>query len=93
MIYIVGNPEFYGNSAPALFNELLCAFECSNVCVLESESIQVDGWKFLGCTFWTDFQLCHDPAAAMLVAQSKISDFSAIRGRADWFSPDAVIVI
>ena len=87
VIYIAGNHEFYGNSVPGLFNELRSAVEGSNICVLENESVDIDGYRFLGCTLWTDFQAWNDPAAAMLVAKNGISDFNVIRGRADWFSP------
>jgi len=87
VIYVAGNHEFYGNSVPGLFNELRCAVEGSNICVLENESVQLDGWTFLGCTLWTDFQTWNDRVAAMLAAKNGISDFNVIRGRADWFSP------
>jgi predicted phosphodiesterase len=87
VIYVAGNHEFYGNSVPGLFNELRSAVEGSNICVLENESVDIDGYRFLGCTLWTDFQAWHNPAAAMLAAQKGISDFNVIRGREDWFSP------
>jgi Icc-related predicted phosphoesterase len=87
VIYIAGNHEFYGNSVPGLFNELRSAVEGSNICVLENESVDIDGYRFLGCTLWTDFQACHNPAAAMQAAKNGISDFNVIRGREDWFSP------
>jgi hypothetical protein len=35
VIYVAGNHEFYGNSVPALLNELHSVAEGSNICVRE----------------------------------------------------------
>lgn len=93
VIYIAGNHEFYGNSVPGLFNELRSAVEGSHICVLENESVDIDGYRFLGCTLWTDFALWPNREEAMAEAKRHVGDFNLIRGRADWFSPkDSVIL-
>jgi len=88
VLYVAGNHEFYGNSVPALLNELRGAVEGSNICLLENESIQIGDFTFLGCTLWTDFKAWANPKEAMLAAGRSISDFNVIRGRADWFTPE-----
>ena len=59
VIYILGNHEFYGFTQ---FDELIqeCrdkAKRYPNIHFLENESVLIDGVRFHGATFWTDFKL------------------------------------
>ena len=55
VLYVAGNHEFYGHSAPALVDELRAAAAGSRVIVLENDEVVLGGVRFLGCTLWSDF--------------------------------------
>ena len=64
VIYVLGNHEYYGKAIPR-FTEKLREFAAgTNVHILEQEALSLDGATFLGCTFWTDFELFGDPRIA-----------------------------
>jgi len=83
VVYVLGNHEFYRNSLPGLTELLIQETEGSHICVLENSSVEINGFTFLGCTLWTDFQLSGIPTAAMPTAERIMSDYSLIR-----FNPD-----
>ena len=47
--------------------------------VLENESIEIDGIRFLGCTLWTDFSIFGSPREYGSLCQSKMNDYKKIR--------------
>lgn len=55
VLYVAGNHEFYGHSAPALVDELRATAAGSRVIVLENDEVLLGGVRFLGCTLWSDF--------------------------------------
>jgi predicted phosphohydrolase len=83
VIYVLGNHEFYRHSIPELTETLKRETSGSHIHVLENEAVVIDGFTFLGCTLWTDFQLWPDPQAAMLIAQRGISDFTVIEVKSE----------
>jgi predicted phosphodiesterase len=83
VIYVMGNHEFYRHSLPELTETLKKETSDSHIHVLENGAVQIDGYTFLGCTLWTDFQLSSDPEAAMRTAEAIMSDYSLIQ-----FSPE-----
>lgn len=79
VIYVMGNHEFYGKDIPKLtmeFKERTCG---TNVHVLENDSIEIDGVKFLGTTLWTDFELDGDLIAGQAEAAFQMTDYRRIR--------------
>ena len=83
VIYVLGNHEFYNYSMPGLIKELQREASGSNVHVLENNAVEIGGFVFLGCSLWTDFQLCSDAREAMLFANQEMNDFWLIKKPAD----------
>ena len=79
VIYVLGNHEFYRHSLPGLTELLRQETERSHICLLENSAVEINGFTFLGCTLWTDFQLSGIPAAAMQTAEGFMSDYHIIR--------------
>ena len=55
--YVMGNHECYGHWHPELFDEVRATARGSNVHVLETDALVLDGVRLLGTTLWTDFAL------------------------------------
>jgi Icc-related predicted phosphoesterase len=79
VVYVLGNHEFYRHSLPELTEMLKRECEGSNIHVLEDSSVVLNGYRFLGCTLWTDFAVKGNPQAAMRVAEQMMSDYNLIR--------------
>jgi 3',5'-cyclic AMP phosphodiesterase CpdA len=82
VIYVPGNHEFYNHSIPDLFKALKREARGSNVHVLENNVFTIDGFIFLGCSLWTNFQLWPDAREAMSFAEREMSDFWLIKMQA-----------
>jgi predicted phosphodiesterase len=78
VVYVLGNHEFYRHSLPGLTGLLRRETEGSHVHLLENSPVEINGFTFLGCTLWTDFQLSGLPVAAMLAAEESLSDYHVI---------------
>lgn len=86
-IYIAGNHEFYGHNWCDQIERLRSAFAGTHVHFLERDVFEIAGWRFLGCTLWTDFMLDGDPAWAMYAAAGGVADFHEIKCGPKPFSP------
>jgi Icc-related predicted phosphoesterase len=83
VVYVLGNHEFYRHSLPDLTETLRQESKDSHIHVLENEAVQIEGFTFLGCTLWTDFQVAPNVDAAMHAAEQMMSDYSIVQ-----FSPE-----
>jgi len=83
VIYVLGNHEFYRHSLPELTETLKRETDGSQIHLLENSAVDINGYTFLGCTLWTDFQLSHDPETAMQVAEGFMSDYNIIEFRSE----------
>jgi Icc-related predicted phosphoesterase len=79
VIYVMGNHEFYGKDIPKLTLELKERTQGTNVHVLENDSIEIGGVRFLGATLWTDFELNGDLTAGQAEAAFQMTDYRRIR--------------
>ncbi|MBC2713408.1 MAG: metallophosphoesterase [Desulfosarcina sp.] len=79
VIYILGNHEFYGDKFPGLIEELKRDAEGTNVHVLENDSVEIEGFRFFGCTLWTDMALFGNRHAACIAAAASMNDYRLIR--------------
>ena len=82
VIYVPGNHEFYGGSITATVRELKQLCVGSDIHVLDNDSTEIGGVRFLGTTLWTDFLLFGDGEERELAqreATRLIRDFSRIR--------------
>lgn len=78
VIYVLGNHEFYRHELPGLTETLQRETAGSNIHVLENRAVEIQGFRFLGCTLWTDFAIAPHPETAMREAERWMSDYSAV---------------
>src|SRR5437660_11939945 len=78
VLYVLGNHEFYRQRLPELTETLKRETDGSNIHLLENTAVEIDGVRFLGCTFWTDFSLTADTENAIRAAEQVMSDYSII---------------
>jgi len=79
VIYVLGNHEFYRHSLPELTETLKRETDGSNIHLLENGAVEINGYTFLGCTLWTDFQLGDDLDGSMRVAEAIMSDYGIVQ--------------
>jgi len=79
VIYVMGNHEYYRQVYPKCLEEVRAVARGTNVHVLENESVAIDGVRFFGCTFWSDFRLFGDVELVEYACREKMNDFLAIR--------------
>lgn len=79
VVYVPGNHEFYGHDID-LTDELKSSAP-GNIHILNNDSLELDGVRFLGCTLWTDFRLNGEGEAwfARQRAKRLIEDFASIQ--------------
>lgn len=83
IVYVAGNHEYFGSDIPSLQQRLRAAAREFDVQYLESDSVVIDGVRFLGTTLWTDFALYgSDPqqvSEAMEYAFRAMYDYRSIK--------------
>ncbi len=80
VVYVLGNHEFYNHRMSDLVTELKREARGSRVHVLENDVFEWNGYAFLGCSLWTDFEL--GPAEgsdAMFSAWRNMADYHLIQ--------------
>ncbi len=93
VIYVPGNHEYYGHSMPSLRSELKSEAKRLGIHLLDNDSVDIGGVRFLGTTLWTDFQLYadqpdHDPALTYAHAIAVMHDFQNVeQPEGDLFTP------
>lgn len=73
VLYVLGNHESYGSRVD---KSEARARDIPGVTLLQDSSVKIDGYKFWGATFWTNFN--RDPLAR-LVARQFMNDYKVIR--------------
>ena len=91
VIYVPGNHEFYDRERQECLGRMREAARGTRVHVLDRDELVVDGVRFLGATFWTDFE-CEalrglTLADAMIEARAGMTDYRLIREGKDRFRP------
>ena len=88
VIYVPGNHEYYHHDI-GITDQLRCAAP-ANIHVLDNDSHEINGVRFLGTTLWTDFSLYGEGEAwfSRQKAKRSIDDFTAIRNEGRRFTPD-----
>jgi hypothetical protein len=79
VLYVLGNHEFYRHNLTGLTQSLKCEAEGSHIHLLENNSVELGGFRFFGCTLWTDFALRRNPERDMAKAGGLINDYRLIR--------------
>lgn len=57
VIYVAGNHEFYGRFYERTIKLMRQAARDCGVHFLERNAVEIDGYRFLGATLWTDFEV------------------------------------
>lgn len=93
MIYVLGNHEYYHHEI-GLVDEIK-ALAPSHVHVLDKDTVEIEGVRFLGCTLWADFMLfgAEDRVFCMQYAKRGMADFSLISMNGNQFTPQDSIHI
>ncbi len=88
VIYVPGNHEFYDHDI-GLTDELKATVP-ANIHVLNNDTLELDGVRFIGSTLWTDFKLHGEGEAwfARQRAKRLIEDFASIQNGAQRFTPE-----
>ena len=88
VIYVPGNHEYYGHDI-RLTAELKGAAP-GNIHVLDDDTLELDGIRFVGSTLWTDFKLHGEGEAwfARQRAKQWMQDFALIRNGERRFTPE-----
>jgi Icc-related predicted phosphoesterase len=79
VLYVLGNHEFYREQFPGLIDQLKMEAEGTNVRVLENDSVEIGGYRFFGCTFWSDMELLDDQHTSSMAAADFMNDYRLIR--------------
>ena len=79
VLYVLGNHEFYREKFPGLIDKLKMGAEGTNVHVLENDSVEIGGFRFFGCTLWSDMELLGDPHVSSIAAADAMNDYRLIR--------------
>jgi len=93
VIYVPGNHEFYGHDI-GLTEELKIAAP-ANIHVLNNDTLELDGFRFLGSTLWTDFKLDGEGEAwfARQCAKQLVEDFASIKNGKRRFTPEDSVAV
>ncbi|KQO27197.1 metallophosphoesterase [Acidovorax sp. Leaf78] len=92
VIYVAGNHEFYSRDWTKHLHDLRTLAAELGIHFLERESVEIGGFRFLGCSLWTDFEINGADAAqeCMREAQHRMTDYKRIKfsrssGTADFY--------
>nr|WP_315233990.1 metallophosphoesterase family protein [uncultured Albidiferax sp.] len=80
VLYVCGNHEFYARTWPDVLEAVRSEAQGTRIHVLERDSIELDGVRFLGTTLWTDYLLSGVNLQPYLMRRAKagISDHKHI---------------
>jgi Icc-related predicted phosphoesterase len=82
ILFVPGNHEHYGSSIQAVEDDLINYDQYRpHVGVLQNKAVTINGYKFIGSTFWTNFNL-YGPIglwSSMNAAEKYVNDFRKIK--------------
>ena len=84
IVFVCGNHEFYGNRVDKAFRQINEQLQNhKNIHFLNDSFVDLDGYKFLGGTCWTDFELDGNKPLAMEMARNMMNDYRRIQVYSD----------
>jgi predicted phosphodiesterase len=78
VLYVLGNHEYYSGHLQRTL-EKMRADSDDHVRVLDRDTVELGGIRFLGATMWTDFAATGNAPLAAMSAQRSMNDFRLIR--------------
>lgn len=99
VVYVAGNHEFYGHCIQDIDAKIASAADATpNVNYLNCRELVLDGYRFLGATLWTDYELfgLALKQRALSMAKDVLADYRYIKRSSqtnDFISPEDTIVL
>lgn len=81
VLYVPGNHEYYGGSLGYSLGKLRVAASGTNVHVMNEDTFELDGVRFIGATMWTDYRITGNVPLAEFDAMTQLVDFRKIRNK------------
>jgi predicted phosphodiesterase len=78
VLLVPGNHEYYGGHLERTLAQMRRMAQGTQVKVLDRDTEDIGGVRFLGVTLWTDFLLTRDAGAAQREAQARMTDYRRI---------------
>lgn len=81
IVYVAGNHEFYSRDWTKHLHDLRTLATELGIYFLERESVEIGGFRFLGCSLWTDFEIngAQVSQECMREAQQRMTDYKRIK--------------
>ncbi|VVT16027.1 metallophosphoesterase [Hoeflea sp. EC-HK425] len=80
VIFVPGNHEYYRSSIKeSLNNGYKLAEKINNLFLLNGDHIILGGYRFIGVTLWTNFNLYDEPRLSMAIARETLNDYRRIK--------------
>ena len=84
VLYVMGNHEHYGGDfakSKKQFHEFCYHHSIENITLLDKESVEIDGYQFIGGTLWTDFN--DMDTLTMFNAERAMMDYQGVKNTDD----------
>lgn len=78
VFYVLGNHEFYGSEFNEARHGAKHFFSGSNINLLDNETSEMDGVRFIGSTLWSDYQAAGNQMRSMDEADLRLNDTQRI---------------
>jgi Icc-related predicted phosphoesterase len=83
-LYVMGNHEHYSGDfakGPDRFRTFCDAHHITNITLLDKETVEIDGYEFIGGTLWTDFN--DQDSFTMFNAERSMNDYNGVKNTND----------
>lgn len=80
VVFVPGNHEYYRSSIKeglAAGYELARTYD--DLFLLDGDSVVLGGYRFIGATLWTNFDIHDEPRLAMAIAKDELNDYRSIK--------------
>lgn len=84
VLYVMGNHEHYGGDfakSKRQFEQFCAANHIYNIILMDKETVEIDGYQFIGGTLWTDFN--DMDSHTMFNAQNAMNDYRGVKNTDD----------
>jgi Icc-related predicted phosphoesterase len=78
-LYIIGNHEYFKSNIDSINRKVKEAAEGTRVHVLQNDFVDIQGYRFVGTTLWTDLNLFHNRQLASYAIRELMNDYKRIR--------------
>lgn len=80
VVFVPGNHEYYRASIKeSLSKGYRLAENSENIFMLDGDYVILDGYRFIGVTLWSNFDLFDEPRIAMAIARDNLNDYRRIK--------------